>query len=54
MDEPLVGTPQNNYRFFYGASASAITSLVVLFVINRKGIFRSRKYFSVSFPPSIN
>ena len=33
MDEPLFGTPQNNYRFFYGASASAITSLVVLFVI---------------------
>lgn len=33
MDEPLVGTPQNNYRFFYGASASAITSLLVLFVI---------------------
>ena len=33
MDEPLVGSPQQNYRFFYGASASAILSLVVLFVI---------------------
>ena len=33
MDEPLVGTPQQNYRFFYGASLSAIISLVVLFVI---------------------
>ena len=33
MDEPLVGTPQQNYRFFYGASISAIVSLVVLFVI---------------------
>jgi hypothetical protein len=33
MDEPLVGSPQQNYRFFYGASASAIVSLIVLFVI---------------------
>ena len=33
MDEPLIGSPQQNYRFFYGASASAILSLVVLFVI---------------------
>jgi predicted RND superfamily exporter protein len=33
MDEPLVGSPQQNYRFFYGSSASAILSLVVLFVI---------------------
>lgn len=33
MDEPLVGSRENNYRFFYAASASAVTSLVVLFVI---------------------
>jgi len=33
MDEPLVGTPQQNYRFFYGASLSAIISLIVLFII---------------------
>ena len=33
MNEPLVGTRQQNYRFFYGASISAIVSLVVLFVI---------------------
>ena len=33
MDEPLVGTRQQNYRFFYGASLSAIISLIVLFVI---------------------
>ena len=33
MNEPLVGTRQQNYSFFYGASISAIVSLVVLFVI---------------------
>ena len=33
MNEPLVGSRENNYRFFYGASAAAIVSLVVLFVI---------------------
>ena len=33
MHEPLVGTPQQNYRFFYGASISAILSIIVLFVI---------------------
>lgn len=33
MDQPLVGTPATNYRFFYGASASAIISLIVLFII---------------------
>jgi len=33
MDEPLVSTPKNNYRFFYAASASSVTSLVILFVI---------------------
>jgi len=34
MDEPLVGTRENNYRFFYGASCAAIGSLVVLAVIS--------------------
>jgi hypothetical protein len=33
MTEPLVGTRENNYRFFYGASGAAILSLIVLFVI---------------------
>ena len=33
MNEPLVGSRENNYRFFYGASLSAIISLIVLFVI---------------------
>ena len=33
MTEPLMGSPENNYRFFYGASAAAIISLIVLFVI---------------------
>ena len=33
MDQPLVGTPATNYRFFYGASFSAILSLIVLFII---------------------
>ena len=33
MDEPLVSTRENNYRFFYIASASAIISLIVLFII---------------------
>jgi len=33
MDQPLVGNRTQNYRFFYGASASAIISLIVLFVI---------------------
>ena len=33
MDAPLISTRENNYRFFYSASASAIISLVVLFVI---------------------
>jgi len=33
MDQPLVGSRETNYRFFYGASAAAILSLIVLFVI---------------------
>jgi hypothetical protein len=33
MDEPLIGTSANNYRFFYGASASAIGSFVILIII---------------------
>ena len=27
MDQPLVGTRETNYRFFYGASASAIGNI---------------------------
>ena len=33
MDAPLVGTPKQNYSFFYTASISAIFSVIVLFVI---------------------
>ena len=33
MDEPLVGSPSQNYKFFYIASVSAIVSLIVLFII---------------------
>ena len=33
MDTPLVGTPPQNYKFFYIASVSAIVSLIVLFII---------------------
>ncbi len=33
MDQPLVGSRETNYRFVYGASASAILSLIVLFII---------------------
>jgi len=33
MDEPLMGTRAKNYRFFYGASASAIGSLIILLII---------------------
>lgn len=33
MNEPLVGSTQNNYRFFYTASFSAVCSLFILFII---------------------
>ena len=33
MDAPLVGTPNQNYSFFYTASISAIFSVIVLFII---------------------
>ena len=33
MDEPLVGTPQQNYKFFYAASGGAIFSTLLLIVI---------------------
>ena len=33
MDAPLVGTPKQNYSFFYTASISAIFSVIVLFII---------------------
>ena len=33
MDAPLVGTPKQNYSFFYTASISAIFSVIVLVVI---------------------
>lgn len=34
MDTPLVGSRENNYRFFYTASGSAIASLTMLLVIS--------------------
>jgi len=33
MDEPLVGTREQNYRFFYVASGAAVTSLMILLII---------------------
>ena len=33
MDTPLVGTSEQNYRYFYTASAASIMSVIVLFVI---------------------
>ena len=34
MDTPLISSPENNYRFFYVASGSAISSLVTLLFIS--------------------
>ena len=33
MEEPLVGTPRQNYKFFYTASTSAIVSTLLLLII---------------------
>ncbi len=33
MDEPLVGSRENNYRYFYAASGAAITSLGILLIV---------------------
>ena len=33
MDEPLVGSRENNYRYFYVASGAAITSLGILLIV---------------------
>ena len=33
MDEPLVGTPQQNYKYFYTASGAAIFSTLLLLII---------------------
>lgn len=33
MDTPLIGSRENNYRFFYLASGSAISSLAMLLII---------------------
>ena len=33
MDEPLVGTPQQNYKYFYTASGAAIFSALLLLII---------------------
>ena len=33
MEEPLVGTREQNYKFFYTASGSAIASLLILLII---------------------
>ena len=33
MDEPLVGSRENNYRFFYASSGAAIGSLLILLVV---------------------
>ena len=33
MDTPLVGTREQNYRFFYVASAAAVSSTLILLII---------------------
>ena len=33
MNEPLMGTPRENYRFFYAAGGGVMISLVLLLVI---------------------
>tara|TARA_B100001769_G_C22100534_1_gene594037 strand:+ start:1815 stop:2084 length:270 start_codon:yes stop_codon:yes gene_type:complete len=33
MNEPLVGSSENNYRFFYASSGAAIGSLAILLVV---------------------
>ena len=33
MDEPLVGTPKANYRFFYASGISVMISLLLLLII---------------------
>ena len=33
MDDPLVGTREQNYRFFYAASGAAVSSLLILLII---------------------
>tara|TARA_B110000495_G_C22937862_1_gene548603 strand:+ start:468 stop:731 length:264 start_codon:yes stop_codon:yes gene_type:complete len=33
MDQPLLGSPQNNYRFFYTSGCSVIGSLILLKII---------------------
>ena len=33
MEQPLVGTRETNYRFFYGASGAAIISCIILFIV---------------------
>jgi len=33
MDDPLVGTREQNYRFFYVASGAAVSSLLILLII---------------------
>tara|TARA_Y100001936_G_scaffold244367_1_gene284634 strand:+ start:611 stop:883 length:273 start_codon:yes stop_codon:yes gene_type:complete len=33
MDQPLVGSRENNYRYFYIASGAAITSLGILLIV---------------------
>ena len=34
MDTPLIGNRENNYRFFYLASSSAITSFTILLILS--------------------
>ena len=33
MDQPLVGTPKANYRFFYGSGIAVFVSLLLLLII---------------------
>jgi hypothetical protein len=33
MDQPLVGTPKANYKFFYGSGIAVFVSLLLLLII---------------------
>ena len=33
MNEPLMGTPRSNYKFFYTAGGGVILSLILLLII---------------------
>ena len=38
MDQPLVGTPKSNYRFFYGSGIAVFVSLLLLIITTYSAI----------------